>query len=150
MVDLEISANAFFVDGEILEGDIAAYIWRHHPDYECGADPQKVINEIGNEKDADALRFAIFERLNAAFSETPQGATFGGTSVDNRLPAIPSIAAICHEYGAAYGQDPRAVADIDLRIVFQCIRAQRLSNGTKYSEPKQLRKAKSEFLKSHG
>ena len=150
MCDLEIAGNAFLTDGEMVEGDIAAYIWRHHPDYECGADPAKVIKQIAKEDGGTSLLFEVLAHLNAALEETPAGSHFGGTSVDNRLPAIPSIAAICHEYGAAYGVDPREVADIDLRIVFQCIRAIRLTAGIKYSEPKRLREAKSEFLKTHG
>jgi len=150
MTDLELSGNSFLTEGDPMEGDIAAYIWRHHPDYVCGGNPQKVISKIAKEKDAGQLIAGIFAHLGAAFEETPASSVFGGTSVDNRLPAIPAIASICHEYAAAYGQDPRAVADIDLRIVFQCCRAIRLSNGAKFSEPKRLREAKSEFLKSHG
>ena len=150
MTDLEISGNSFFTDVDPIEGDIAAYIWRHHPDYECGANPASVVKQIGNEKDADKLIADIFAHLGAAFEETPASAAFGGTSIDNRLPAIPPIASICHEYAATYSQDPRAVADIDLRVVFQCIRAARLANGAKYSEPKRLREMKSDFLKEHG
>ena len=40
--------------------------------------------------------------------------------------------------------------DIDLRIVFQCCRSIRMKDGAKYSEPSELREAKSEFLKAHG
>jgi len=150
MIDLELSGNAFLIGTEIIEGDIAAYIWRHHPDYEPGGDPGEVIKKVAKEKCADWLTLSIQEHLNTPFDETPTGSNFGGTSIINTIPAIPPIASICHEYGAAYGIDPRAVADIDLRIVFQCCRAIRVQTGTKYSEPKRLRQAKSEFLKSHG
>ena len=150
MIDLEIAENAFFVDSEISEGDIAAYIWRHHPNYECGGDPAQVIKQVANEQNADALVAGIISHLSNPFNETPEASSFGSTSRQTTLPPIPSIAAICHEYGAAYGIDPQGVADIDLRIVFQCCRAQRISKGEKYSEPKRLRKAKSEFLTSHG
>ena len=148
MTDLELAGNAFLTDGAIVEGDVAAYIWRHHPDYAPGADSSKFIAEIGAEPNAGELVFGIYEHLSAAFKETPEGASFGGTKSDNRMPAIPSIASICHEYGAAYSVDPREVADIDLRIVFQCCRAIRMSSSDiKYSEPKELRIAKSELLK---
>lgn len=151
MTDLELSGNAFVTQGDAIEGDVAAYIWRHHPDYAPGADSSKVIAQLGRESDVAALVLGIYEHLAAAFNETPQGASFGGTKSDNRLPAIPSIASICHEYGAAYSVDPREVADIDLRIVFQCCRAIRMSSSDiKYSEPKELRQAKSALLESNG
>ena len=151
MTDLELAGNAFFTGSEIIEGDIAAYIWRHHPDYGDDSKESTFLKEIGSVTDTSGLIGDIVAHQLAAFAETPQCESFGGTKSDNRLPAIPAIASLCHEYGAAYGVDPRAVADIDLRIVFQCCRAIRMSRGeVKYLEPKKLRAAKSELLKSNG
>ena len=73
------------------------------------------------------------------------------TEENNRLYPIPIVAGLCHEYGAAYGINPTEVADIDIRIIFQCIRARRISTeNAEYLEPKRLRQAKSDFLKSYG
>ena len=108
------------------------------------------VKRIAKVTDVDELIAGVYAHLTAAFEETPAETSFGGHSTKNSLPAIPSVASICDEYGAAYGIDPQDVADIDLRIVFQCCRAQRIRNGAKYAEPKRLRAVKSEFLKAHG
>ena len=150
LVDLELAGNAFTNGGEPIAGDIAAYIWRHMPEFTPGADNSDFIKKVANVKDVGALLDGIHSHLSTPFDESPASSSFGGTSRDDRLPAVPSVAAICDEYGAAYGIDPQDVADIDLRIVFQCCRAQRLKDGSKYAEPKRLRTAKSEFLKQHG
>ena len=150
LVDLELAGNAFTCGGNPIEGDIAAYIWRHMPEYMPSADSADFVKRIAKVDDVAGLISGIHTHLTTPFEETPAGSTFGGSSKQSSLAPIPSIAAICDEYGAAYGIDPQDVADIDLRIVFQCCRAQRLRNGEKYAEPKQLRAAKSDFLKAHG
>lgn len=150
LVDLELADNAFVSGQEPIEGDIGVYIWRHMPEFTPSASPGDFIKQIAKAKNIDELVEGILDHLGTPFEETPAGVEFGGDSTDNRLPAIPSIAAICDEYGAAYGVDPQDVADIDLKIVFQCCRARRLRNGTKYLEHPKLRKAKSDFLKAHG
>ena len=150
LIDLELSGNAFTLGDEPIAGDVAAYIWRHMPEFTPSADSSAFLKQVAKENDIDGMIAAIYSHISNPFDETPTGSNFGGVSIINTIPAIPSIAAICHEYGAAYGIDPRAVADIDLRIVFQCCRAIRVQTGTKYSEPKRLRQAKSELLKSHG
>jgi hypothetical protein len=147
MIDLELSNNAFIVGNEPTAGDIAAYIWRHHPKFGDEAKRKAFIKSIANADNVDVLIADIFEHYGSAFEESPAASQFGGTSIDNRLPPIPAIASVCYEYGSTFGVDPREVADIDLRIVFQSCRAIRIQNGAKYSEPKRLRSAKSEFLK---
>ena len=150
LVDLELAGNAFTNGDEPVAGDIAAYIWRHMPEFTPSADNGDFIKQVSNVKNVGSLIDDIYSHLTTPFEETPAASSFGGTSKQNSLCAIPSIASLCDEYGAAYGIDPQDVADIDLRIVFQCCRAQRIKNGQKYAEPKRLRKAKSEFLKQHG
>jgi len=150
MIDLELSANAFIVGGDPTAGDIAAYIWRHHADFGNESKRKAFVKRVAESKHADKMIADIFEHYGSAMEESPASSQFGGTSIDNRLPPIPSIASICHEYGATFGVDPRDVADIDLRIVFQSCRAIRIQSGAKYSEPKRLRAVKSEFLKQHG
>ena len=149
-VDLELAGNAFATGSDPQVGDIAAYIWRHMPEYTPTADSKAFVKKIAEHKDALALIEGIWNHLSCAFKEPPTASEFGGFSNDNRLPPIPSIAGLCSEYGAAYGIDPQDVADIDLRIVFQCCRVLRMKDGAKYSEPSELRKAKSDFLKAHG
>ena len=150
LADLELDGNAFICGGDPIEGDIAAYIWRHMPQFMPSTDSSDFVKRIAKVTDVDELIAGVYAHLTAAFEETPAESTFDGHSTKNSLPAIPSVAAICDEYGAAYGINPQDVADIDLRIVFQCCRAQRIRNGAKYAEPKQLRAAKSQFLKAHG
>ena len=150
LADLELAGNAFICGGDPIEGDIAAYIWRHMPQFMPSTNSSDFVKRIAKVTDVDELIAGVYAHLTAAFEETPAESTFDGHSTKNRLPSIPSVAAICDEYGAAYGIDPQDVADIDLRIVFQCCRAQRIRNGAKYAEPKQLRAAKSQFLKAHG
>jgi len=154
MVDLEISGNAFLTNNQMLEGDIGAYIWRHHPDYSPGESKEKdqFIATLSDCTEVAQVTMQIVEHQSAAFAETPEAISFsGGGSSKSLLPPIPAIASICHEYAAAYGVDPRDVADIDLRIVFQCCRAIRLaSSDVRFAEPKKLREAKSQWLKSHG
>ena len=149
-VDLELAGNAFITGAEPLVGDIAAYIWRHMPEYSPTADSKAFVKKIAEHKDAYTLISGIWSHFACAFDETPAASEFGGFVNDNRLPPTPSIASICSEYGAAYGIDPQDVADIDLRIVFQCCRVLRMKDGAKYSEPRKLRDAKSDFLKAHG
>ena len=150
LIDLELAGNAFTVGDEPIEGDIAAYIWRHLAEFTPSADNSKFIKQIAKVENIDELIEGIYSHIMSPFDETPASSSFGKTSTQNKLPAIPSIAAICDEYGAAYGIDPQDVADIDLRIVFQCCRAQRIRNGAKYSDPKKLRALKSDFLTSNG
>ena len=150
MIDLELSRNAFIVGSEPTAGDIAAYIWRHHADFGDEAKRKAFVKHVAKSKDADQMIADIFEHYGSALEDSPAATQCGGTSIDNRLPPIPAIASICHEYGATFGVDPREVANIDLRIVFQSCRAIRIQSGAKYSEPKRLRSAKSEFLKQHG
>lgn len=149
LVDLELASNAFVTGANPTPGDIAAYVWRHMPEYKPSASSKDLIKRIAD-CDADTLTLGIYKHISAPFEETPASSQFGGIVQDNRLPALPSVASICSEYGAAFGVDPQDVADIDLRIVFQCCRALRIQNGEKYNEPKRLRIAKSEFLKAHG
>jgi hypothetical protein len=150
IADLTIAENAFLKNESPTEGDLVAYIWRHHPDYAPDADHSEFLKEFAAIDDtAQSIKDAV-KHLNAAFEETPMSARFGETQTKNSLPPIPPIASLCHEYGNAYGVDPREVADIDLRIVFQCCRAIRMSQSdVTYSEPEKLRKAKSEFLKTY-
>ncbi len=150
LADLELAGNAFICGGDPIEGDIAAYIWRHMPEFMPSTDSSDFIKRIAKVKDVEDLIAGIYSHLSCSIEETPAASSFGGISKKNSLPAIPSIAALCDEYGAAYGIDPQDVADIDMRIVFQCCRAQRIRNGEKYAEPKRLRTAKSDFLTSHG
>jgi len=150
MIDLELSGNAFIVGSEPTAGDIAAYIWRHHTDFGDEAKRKAFVRNVASSKNVDQMVSDIFDHYGCALEDSPASSQYGGTSIDNRLPPIPAIASICHEYGATFGVDPREVADIDLRIVFQSCRAIRLQSGAKYSEPKRLREAKSEFLKQHG
>ena len=150
LADLELAGNAFICGGDPIEGDIAAYIWRHIPEFMPSTDSSDFIKRIAKVKDVEDLIAGIYSHLSCSIEETPAASSFGGISKKNSLPAIPSIAALCDEYGAAYGIDPQDVADIDMRIVFQCCRAQRIRNGEKYAEPKRLRTAKSDFLTSHG
>jgi len=150
LTDLDIAGNAFATGDAPTPGDIAAYIWRHMPEYSPSADSREFIRRIASSKNVYELMAGIWEHFSIAFKEPPVSSTFGGVLTVNSLPAIPNIASICAEYGAAFGVDPQDVADIDLRIVFQCCRALRMRNGDKFSEPKELREAKSNFLKSHG
>ena len=152
LVDLEIEGNAFVSNRDPIEGDIAAYIWRHMPEFMPSADNSEFVKAIAKVTDIEALVTGIISHLNSPFEETPAQSQFGGNSAQgDGLPAIPSIASLCDEYGSAYGIDPQDVADIDLRIVFQCCRAQRIKNGAKYAQPKRLRIARSELLnQSHG
>jgi hypothetical protein len=149
--DLTLCGCAIVAGAEITEGDLAVYIWRHHADFGNEKKRKKFEKALGASTDRERLVDDCFEHYMAAFEDTPNGAGFGGTHHNSTLPAIPSIAHLCDEYGSAYGIDPREVADIDLRIVFQACRAIRIRGGdTKYLEPKKLREAKSEFIKQHG
>ena len=150
-VDLTLAGNAIATGLEMTEGDIAAYIWRHHEDFGDDTKRKAFVKKISNATNAAQMVEDCFDHYMSAFDETPNGAGFGKTTINNRLPAIPAIAHLCDEYGAAYGIDPRKVADIDLRIVFQACRAIRMrTHGTKYLESQKLRNAKSEFLKANG
>lgn len=149
--DLSLAGNAVMTGDEITEGDLAVYIWRHHKDFGDEAKRKAFVKEVAKATGFDKLISDAFDHYMSAFLDTPNGASFGGTHMNSALPAIPSIAHLCDEYGSAYGIDPREVADIDLRIVFQACRAIRLRAGNiKYLEPKRLRDAKSEFLKANG
>ena len=150
MIDLELSGNAFIVGGDPTAGDIAAYIWRHHADFGNESKRKAFVKRIADLKHVDIMIADIFEHYGSAMEDSPASSSYGGTSIDNRLPPIPAIASVCHEYGATFSVDPREVAEIDLRIVFQSCRAIRIQAGAKYNEPKRLRAAKSEFLKQHG
>jgi hypothetical protein len=147
--DLELSGNAFVtLNSQILAGDIAAYIWRHMPEYEPGASIEKFLKVAAKEKDTDLLMGQIANHYESAFIDSPETSRFGGVSQNNKISSIPAIASICHEFGSNYGVNPVEVADMDLRIVFQCCRAIRMSNGdAKFSEPRKLREAKDEYLK---
>lgn len=152
MIDLELAGNAFFTGSQILHGDIAAYIWRHMPEYDQ-SDPDfeknynVFVKRISKETGTIELIDTIQRHSEAAFADDPTVVEFGGISQNYTMPAIAGIAALCHEYGAAYGVNPVEVADIDLRIVFQCCRAIRMSGGkAKFSEPKSLREAKSDYI----
>ncbi len=150
-VDLQLSGNAIVNGNEITEGDIAAYIWRHHADFGDESKRKAFVKKLGDAKDHAQIIADCFDHYTSAFEDTPNGAGFGGTHMNSALPAVPPIAHLCEEYGAAYGVEPHKVADLDLRIVFQSLRALRMrTHGTKYLEPKRLREAKSEFLKHHG
>ena len=149
--DLARAGNAIMTGEDITEGDLAVYIWRHHADYGDEEKRKAFVESIAAATDRERIVEDCFEHYMSAFEETPNGASFGGTHHNSAMPAIPFIAAICDEYGSAYGIDPREVADIDLRIVFQACRAIRMrTHQTKYLEPKRLREAKSEFLKANG
>ena len=150
-LDLQLANNAIVTGAEITEGDLAAYVWRHHSDFGDEKKRKAFVSAISESKDRECLVADCFDHYTSAFSDTPNGAGFGGTHINSAMPAIPPIAHLCDEYGAAYGIDPREVADIDLRIVFQACRAIRMrTHGTKYLEPKRLREAKSEILKANG
>lgn len=150
MADLTAAGSAFFSGQKITDGDLIAYIWRHLPEYSPDAEIDGFLHEIAEDELGKISGDAV-KHLNDAFEESPTSSLFGTHSKQNSLPAVAPIAALCHEYGAAYGVDPRTVADIDLRVVFQCCRAIRMStNGAKYGDPERLRRAKSEFLKSCG
>jgi len=149
--DLSLAGNAIMTGDDITEGDLAVYIWRHHPDFGDESKRKAFVKLIAAATDLGRLIEDCFDHYMAAFEDTPNGAGFGGTHMNSQLPAIPGIASICDEYGSAYGIDPREVADIDLRIVFQACRAIRLRTcNVKYLEPKKLRAAKSEFLNANG
>lgn len=152
IIDLEVAGNAFFTQGQILSGDVAAYIWRHLPEYDL-SDPRynknykRFLRKVKKETLARLVE-DIKQHLKFAFIDNPAVSSFGGLSKSYKMPATTGIASLCHEYGAAYGVNPVDVADIDLRIVFQCCRAIRMSQGNcKFSEPEDLIKAKSEYLK---
>lgn len=149
--DLTLAGNAIVCGTPMSEGDIAVYIWRHHADFGDESKRKKFIKQISEATNAEQIIKDCIEHCESAYMDTPNGQSFGGTSRSNAMPSIPTIAMICDEYGSAYGVDPREVADIDLRIVFQACRAIRSRlHGTKYTEPKQLREAKSEILKANG
>ena len=150
LIDLELAGNAFVSGDDPVAGDIAAYVWRHMPEYSPSADSKAFTEKIAAATDIVEIVTGIQNHLSCAFDETPAGSQFGGFAKDNRLAPLPTIASICSEYGAAYGIDPQDVADIDLRIVFQCCRALRIQQGEKYTDPKRLRAIKSEFLKANG
>jgi hypothetical protein len=149
--DLSLCGCAFLTGDEITEGDLAVYIWRHHPDFGYDKKRKAFERALGKATNSDVLIEECFEHYMAAFEDTPNGAGFGGTHHNSALPAIPAIAHLCDEYGSAYGIDPREVADIDLRVVFQACGAIRIRGGyTKYLQPKRLREAKSKFIESNG
>lgn len=150
LIDLTLAENAIITGADLIEGDLAAYIWRHHPDFGDESKRKAFVKVVGAVTDRENLVADCFDHYTSAFAETPNGASFGEVHHNSALPSVPPIASLCHEYGAAYGIDPRNVADIDLRIVLQACRAIRIQNGTKYLEPKRLREAKSEFLKANG
>ena len=154
MIDLELEENAFFTGSQILNGDIAAYIWRHMPEYDR-SDPnyeknlKRFIRKIAKETNPAKLVTGIQNHIETAFVDDPTVVRFGGTSKRYTMSPIPGVAAICHEYGSTYGVDPVEVSQMDLRIVFQCCRAIRISQGeAKFSEPEPLLRAKSKYLKA--
>jgi len=150
LVDLELSENAF-LNGEVpTAGDIAAYIWRHMPDYKPSFDSSDFIKKIAENKNLTGLIEGIWRHFGGAFADPPVSLEFGGFTSSSALPPVPHIASVCTEYGAAFGMDPQDVADIDLKIVFQCVRVLRIKEGKKFGEPEELKKAKSIFLKAYG
>tara|TARA_R110000744_G_scaffold373363_1_gene485495 strand:+ start:410 stop:1021 length:612 start_codon:yes stop_codon:yes gene_type:complete len=151
-VDLSLAQNAILTKKKVSEGDVIAYIWRHDKEYSPTGDPSKVIEKVAKMESVTDLIKGIAKHLNDAFEEPPAPDYFSDkTEENNRLYPIPIVAGLCHEYGAAYGINPTEVADIDIRIIFQCIRARRISTeNAEYLEPKRLRQAKSDFLKSYG
>lgn len=150
--DLQLCRNALVVGKKITDGDVAAYIWRHHNDFGDELKRKEFVKKISKVKNKESLILDCMEHFLSAFQDSPSQQTkFGGTQTTSNLPAIPAIAHLCDEYGSEYGVEPMKVADIDLRIVFQAIRAIRIrNNGSKYLEPKKLREAKSEFLNANG
>ena len=150
-LDLQLCGNSLITGEKITEGDLAAYIWRHHNDFGDELKRKEFVKTLGKVKETNDLITDCIEHFLSAFEDTPNGANFGGTHINSGLPAIPSIAHLCDEYGSEYGIDPQKVADIDLRIVFQSLRSIRIRKyNTKYLEPKKLREAKSNFLKANG
>ena len=148
LVDLEIAGNSFVVGGTPLPGDIAAYLWRHQAEYKPSACSKSFVAKVADAKNVGELVSGIYAHIAVAFDDTPAASSFGGHASDNRLQPIPAIASICDEYGSAYGVDPQDVADYDLRIVFQCCRAQRIKQGAKYLEPKKAQKRKKRIFTS--
>ena len=150
-LDLQLCGNALITGEKITEGDLAAYIWRHHNDFGDELKRKEFVKTLGKVKETNDLITDCIDHFLSAFEDTPTGANFGGTHINSSLPAIPSIAHLCDEYGSEYGINPQKVADIDLRIVFQGLRAIRIRKyNTKYLEPKKLREAKSNFLNANG
>ena len=157
LVDLEISKNEIVTGGGILPGSIGAFIWRHHKDFPDVKEGEVFLKEFAEIKDMQALADGCMKHVKAAFAETPEGSSFGGTRRNDSMPAVPSISFYCDEYAAAYGLNPLDVADIDLRVVFQQIRSIRLRHHRQgiggeytYLEPKALREAAGQLLQSHG
>lgn len=118
MGDLTLAGNAFFAGKQILHGDIAAYIWRHMPEYDT-ADPnlekncRRFFRTISKESNPQGLVDNIQLHLEAAFADA--------------IEPEP-IATIVSEFAAIYGLNPVDAAYTDLRIVFQTIRATRARN----------------------
>ncbi len=154
LADLELCENAIVCGSAITEGDIVAYIWRHHPDYGDDEKREEFIKTASKVKDSRRLVLDAFDHVKSAFAETPEGVETGAQRMTNAMPPIPDIAHYCDEIGAAYSINPLDVADMPAVIVFQLCRAIRLRLSRsgqgpvyRYLEPKELRDAAGETLK---
>ena len=149
MCDLTISKNAFLAGGIPTEADVISYIWRHNSEYSPTGNWKAFYRKV-LKGSVDGLALGVKRHVEDSFLDSPRECDFGNVSRQNSLPAVAPIVSLCHEYGASYGIDPREVADIDLRIIFQCCRAIRMSAGdVKYAEPEKLLKAKQNYLKEY-
>jgi hypothetical protein len=150
MSDLAIAGNAFLQGGEASEMDVITYIWRHSEGYSPSGDKHAFYRKVLKSKSVKGLAAGVKSHVESAFMDSPKECNFGGVSKQNSLPPIAPIAALCSEYGSAFGIDPLQVADVDLRIVFQCCRAIRMRAGNvTYLEPQKLREAKKEYLENY-
>lgn len=112
-IDLKLEENTFFTGSQILDGDIAAYIWRHMPEYDR-SDPKheqnqkRFVKRFAKETDPAGLIADIQAHIEAAFADATEPEP---------------IAAIVAEFAQVYNLSPVDAAYTDLRIVFQTIRA---------------------------
>ena len=150
MSDLAIAGNAFLIGGQASEIDVLTYIWRHSKDYSPDGDKNSFYRKVLKSKSVKGLASGVKNHVESAFLDSPKECNFGGISKQNALPPIAPIASLCTEYGTAFGIDPLKVADVDLRIVFQCCRAIRMKLGNvSYLEPEKLRNAKKKYLEKY-
>ena len=144
--ELEQAGNKFIEDPqEAPKADLLAYLWAHL------RRPVrfKKYCRICALADSSLLRAHALNHYALAVSENPAPVVHGKTSVDFRLPPVPSVATIADELGAAYGQSPLEVLDWPVQLAFQLMRAaRRRAHGVEYPDHPELVHLKSLYLKA--
>ena len=151
-VDLRLSGNSLFAEGEIEEIDLLNYIWRNSIDYAPGEAEtrKKEICKAVEVKEVSEVYAEVTEHLNAAFENLAIEQSTGGSGVSrsNKFPATEGIVSAIDEVAHRYGQAPQSVLDWPLCQILQLQTAIRIATLPEYKtlEPESVRSIKREIL----